>query len=97
RTTLRKTGDLDPAHARVSAAGSDWVGDEVLEEEVRDVGPVLVGDPVRSTLELEQVVLASAVFAGQIGRLAREHRVLVAPHVEHRRTHRCGVGSLGTE
>ena len=67
---LRDPGDLDRRHGSgAQAPVRNGTGGEVLEHEVSDVAPVLVGDPVGSALQLEEVVVAGAVLGGQLGRL----------------------------
>src|SRR5579863_9708741 len=60
-----------------SAGGVDGIGREVFQEDVGHVGPVLVGDPVGSSLELEQVIVAGAVLRGAVGVLPGEDRVVI--------------------
>ncbi len=69
----------------------------MFEKQVGDVTPVFVGNPVRPTLELEQVIVPGAVLGGQLGRLAREDRVVIAPDVQHGDSDPGGVGPLGAQ
>ena len=73
-----------PPMRPASAAGVRRVGREMVEEQILDITPMLVGDPVRSALELEKLVVAGAVLGRQISCLTREDRILVAPDMQHR-------------
>ena len=66
---------------------------KVIDNHVLDVVPVLVGNPVRSAIELEKVVLAGDMARGELGRLPPEGNVARAPDVQRGDAHRLDVRS----
>src|SRR5579884_1569649 len=70
----------------------------MVDDDVGDLIPVFVGNPVRCALQLEEVIWTADVALRRLGCLAGERNVVVGPDVQRRHGHRaCELEGAGCD